>query len=54
MDVPCGLTTLMVLEIFYLIYFFILIMGLMVVGAAAKGLGSLDNGYYNYNGSSED
>ena len=50
MDVPCGLTTLMVLEIFYVIYFVIMVSGFIALGALAKGIGSMPTCSYNMNG----
>ena len=36
-DIPCGITTLLVFEILYLIGFIIFIMGVLFVGAVASG-----------------
>jgi len=62
MDVPCGMTTLVILEVFYIIGFLVTIMGLFAAGAlvsAANSEGSLSTSYkssypssYSYSSSS--
>jgi hypothetical protein len=38
-EIPCGMTTLMVIEILYIIGLIIAVAGMMVVGAVASGVG---------------
>merc|ERR1712086_892250 len=50
MDVPCGLTTLMILEIFYVIYFCMMVASFLAAGALAKGIGSMPTCNYDMSG----